>query len=146
MESTRAKELAVKKETAQQLELFRRQREETEKAARLEGAEESTEQIETWAVRKRKRVSQKELPGVKLRKSSSAAASPSSSAPKTDPPAGRTSRDSPPKSTTLASETDIGTLPRLQETVPTISQLPTPAIEKPPPAVALGLGDYSDSD
>lgn len=32
MESTRAQEAAVKKETAEQLELFRRQREEAEKA------------------------------------------------------------------------------------------------------------------
>ena len=84
LESTRAKEDAVKKETKEQLDLFRRQQEEADKAL-LDGAgNDSTITPATagspppeegqWAVntRKRKRAKEKEvLKGVKLRKSSS---------------------------------------------------------------------------
>ncbi|KAL9037573.1 MAG: hypothetical protein Q9214_005642 [Letrouitia sp. 1 TL-2023] len=85
LESTRAKEAAVKKETTEQLDQFRRQQELADKAF-LEETEEvgeqsgQTHQVENhssgtsqWAInaRKRKRVKEKEpLPGVKLRKSS----------------------------------------------------------------------------
>ena len=85
LESTRAKEAAVKKETTEQLDLFRRQQEEADKAL-LEKPTEASEvnRVGTggsptgesqWAVnaRKRKRVKEKEgMKGVKLRKSSTA--------------------------------------------------------------------------
>jgi hypothetical protein len=76
LESTRAKEQAVKKETAEQLELFKQQQEKTEKAARGEVTEDKPVEEITWTVgnKKRKRVKDKEaFPGVKLRKSSSTA-------------------------------------------------------------------------
>lgn len=88
LESTREKEEQVKKETEGQLDLFRRQQEEADKALLEEGGDEevnggkagSPEAGEsTWAVnvRKRKRVKEKEgLKGVKLRKSSSTAEAP----------------------------------------------------------------------
>lgn len=81
LESTRQKEEAVKKETTEQLDLFRRQQEEADKVLLDEGG--ATQAADggqvpdagesQWAVnaRKRKRVKDKEvLKGVKLRKSS----------------------------------------------------------------------------
>ena len=90
LESTRKKEEDVKRETTEQLDLFRKQQEEADKASLGEGeeADDSTakgkagspEAGETqWAVnaKKRKRAKEKEgLKGVKLRKSSSMNESP----------------------------------------------------------------------
>lgn len=90
LESTRAKEEAVKKETAEQLDLFRRQQEEADKALLSEGGDTidpsapgktgSPPAVESkWAInsRKRKRAKEKEgLKGVKLRKSSTSETSP----------------------------------------------------------------------
>lgn len=76
LESTRAEEDRVKKETAEGLAGFRKQQDEIEKKARQEAddAELRTEEEENWnasTIRKRKRVKEKEgLKGVKLRKSS----------------------------------------------------------------------------
>ncbi len=59
MESTRAKEAEVRKETRGQLEVFRRQQEEAEKAAQLQPAEEVAEgETVSWTTtgaRKRKK-------------------------------------------------------------------------------------------
>lgn len=83
LESTRAREAALKKETNEQLEVFHRQRQEAEKAAldsgdtndpNRVGAAASPTEDEQWSIpgRKRRRVKEKDaLPGVKLRKSSS---------------------------------------------------------------------------
>ena len=85
LESTRKKEEEVKKETSEQLDLFRRQQEEKDKEL-LEGGEETdgkagspiiAESQSAWVVnaRKRKRIKENEragLKGLKLRKSSSA--------------------------------------------------------------------------
>lgn len=89
LESTRKKEEEVKKETSEQLDLFRRQQEEKDREL-LEGGEEADgkagsptagESQSTWAVnaRKRKRVKENEragLKGLKLRKSSSTGEAP----------------------------------------------------------------------
>ncbi|KAL8950799.1 MAG: hypothetical protein Q9222_003176 [Ikaeria aurantiellina] len=83
LESTRAKEAAVKKETTEQLSLFRQQQEQADREF-LNGADtgdnkeegaapESASKNSEWATnaRKRKRTKDKEgLPGLKLRKSS----------------------------------------------------------------------------
>ncbi|KAI4201984.1 MAG: hypothetical protein LQ350_002889 [Teloschistes chrysophthalmus] len=84
LESTRAKEAAVKKETSEQLRLFRRQQEEADKELVDDtttgnivspGAGSPTLNTESqWAInaRKRKRTKDTEiLPGLKLRKASS---------------------------------------------------------------------------
>ncbi|MCJ1399832.1 hypothetical protein MMC11_003035 [Xylographa trunciseda] len=84
LESTRAKEEAIKKETAEQLSLFRQQQEDADRAMvqeTQEGSEESklpksgspVNDESLWAVkRKRKRSKETEVAkGVKLRKSSS---------------------------------------------------------------------------
>ncbi|KAL2817781.1 N-terminal domain of NEFA-interacting nuclear protein NIP30-domain-containing protein [Aspergillus granulosus] len=65
MESTRAQEASVKKETAEQLEVFRRQREEAEKAALEDNAADVTPAAggEDWKIasRKRRREKSKDL-------------------------------------------------------------------------------------
>ncbi len=90
LESTRAKEEAVKRETTEQLDIFRRQQEEADKVILAEGggteggtgetkAASPTAEGSAWAVnaRKRKRAKEKEgLKGVKLRKSSSTVETP----------------------------------------------------------------------
>ena len=89
LESTRKKEEEVKKETTEQLDLFRRQQEEKDKEL-LEGGEELGGQAGSptvgesqsqWAVNARKRKRAKEndragLKGLKLRKSSSTGEAP----------------------------------------------------------------------
>ena len=89
LESTRKKEEEVKKETSEQLDLFRRQQEEKDKEL-LERGEEidgksgsptAGESQSSWAVNARKRKRAKEndkagLKGLKLRKSSSAGEAP----------------------------------------------------------------------
>lgn len=80
LESTRAEEERVKRETAEGLELFRRQQDEADKKARREGGGTQTDEgspiaEEEWvaAGRKRKRNKDKEgLRGVKVRRASSA--------------------------------------------------------------------------
>ncbi|KAH8652767.1 N-terminal domain of NEFA-interacting nuclear protein NIP30-domain-containing protein [Tricladium varicosporioides] len=81
LESTRAEENRVKKETAEGLALFRQQQEEADKRARRGGDVPEVEagspvgEEETWVTggRKRKRTKEKEvLRGVKIRRSSTA--------------------------------------------------------------------------
>lgn len=74
LESTRAQEAAVKKDTAEQLELFRRQREEAEKASLgPTSSEVAPAQGDEWAIpaRKRRRDKNKDLliPGKKRKAS-----------------------------------------------------------------------------
>ena len=89
LESTREKEAALKKETAEQLDAFRKQREEADRKAALEddvddlegrekqssaAVDAASEASIQWAVgaKKRKRVKEKEgIKGVKLRRASS---------------------------------------------------------------------------
>ena len=83
LESTRAKEAAVKKETAEQLEEFRRQREAAEKAALGELDVEigdNSASGDTWTTnsKKRRRGPLKEGPGTKVRRTSSTIAKDSS--------------------------------------------------------------------
>ncbi|KAK5140543.1 hypothetical protein LTR04_002952 [Oleoguttula sp. CCFEE 6159] len=81
LESTRAQESAVKKETLEQLDLFRKQQEEAEKAALSDTKQQSPPvKEEQWITsgKKRKKGREKEPRfGVKLRKSSSTAEKPS---------------------------------------------------------------------
>ena len=75
MESSRSKEAEVKKDTRAQLEAFRKQQEDAEKAAQQgEAAVEVAEVAPTWSVgpRKRKREQKTGLGAVKLRRTSTA--------------------------------------------------------------------------
>jgi hypothetical protein len=140
LESTRAKEAEVRKETAEQLELFRKQREAAEKAQFEEdgnpnsssGAAASPHQ-QTWAARPKKRRRDKEVApalGAKLRKTSST--------------------ELGEAGVLMAKETvstnDVKMFstanPSSPEQVNTALHKPP----KPPPAATLGLGDYGSDD
>ena len=72
LESTRAKEAEVKKQTREQLEAFHRLQEEAERAASLQDASSTPEMTEAWAAgsRKRKKGRETAIAGVKLRRTS----------------------------------------------------------------------------
>ena len=149
MESTRAKESAVKKETAEQLELFRRQREEAEKAAKLAGTDQPADDSETWTVKKRKRGREKEALAVKLRKSSSSNSHPPNLAREVtkEPLAQEKSLDALPTPKATELKPVEASAPAIEATVAQASKSPTPASEKsPPPAAVLGLGGYSSDE
>ncbi|KAK5011085.1 hypothetical protein LTR28_005858 [Elasticomyces elasticus] len=81
LESTRAKDEAVKRETLEQLEAFKKQQEDAAKLANIEEATEKPveEVVEKWTVAGRKRKKTKDtdtLPGFKLRRLSSTSESP----------------------------------------------------------------------
>ena len=162
LESTRAKEQAVKRETSEQLDLFRRQQEEAEKAA-LDGTITNTTagsptepSLETqWALnaRKRKRVKEdKGLKGVKIRRSSTTDITPGTPdhAPTTDQSTGTISPKSKDKmkiegtnevekskASPSAKATDNEALP-----LPSKNSAST----KAGMGSGLGLADYSSDD
>lgn len=166
LESTRAKEAALKKETAEQLEAFHRQRQEADKAL-LESASgenptgASTVEEEQWTIsaRKRRRDKKKEslLPG-KKRKSSAAedeAASslterkaspdakdatekpPVSICPTQPPPAKARSPKNPPAAAAAPVETKPESDAKSPDTKPPLAK---------PTSVALGLAGYSSDE
>ena len=158
LESTRAKEDAVRKETAEQLNLFRRQQEEADKASldlTVAGTENPSETtlgpstVESqWAInaRKRKRVKDKEvLPGVKLRKSSSTVEKPTGLSPGTTKPTNGEKRsqtqDSPKPTIDQAKSSQVDD----KETVG--SPQTQASRDSPKPTVgALGLAGYSSDE
>ncbi|KAI9716482.1 MAG: hypothetical protein M1812_005377 [Candelaria pacifica] len=168
LESTRAKEAAVKKETTEQLDLFRKQQEEADKALLLAetnaekanpggGSASPIAEEEQWVIngRKRKKGKDKEaLKGVKLRKSSSTyerpalspAASPSIDHAKNEDkqhgPKLPTKNNSP---TEKPNEDDVTTASaRLSsESKPRATSVTKRAFGE---VASLGLGDYSSDD
>lgn len=148
LESTRAEEERVKRETAEGLEQFRRQQEEADKKARRgsDGAQAGddgspTLQEEQWVAsgRKRKRAKDKEvLKGVKIRRSSTTE-QPSEPAPATS----KASISSPSKEKSVESIRPAAT------TQPTSRPAASASAEKTPPApskTGLGLVDYGSDD
>jgi hypothetical protein len=153
LESTRAEEDRVKRETAEGLALFRQQQEEADKKARRGSdsaalAEEGSPTVEeeTWAAggRKRKRAKEKEvLKGVKIRRSSTA-----NEVEKPAQGAASSTGDSPAtKKQPTVAPTTVTAKP---DQAPSISSTKSPAVVKKPPALAkpsIGLVDYgSDED
>ncbi|OJD15984.1 hypothetical protein AJ78_03816 [Emergomyces pasteurianus Ep9510] len=163
LESTRAQEAALKRETREQLEIFHRQRQEAEKA--LVGASSgnpsavaaSPPDEEQWMItgRKRRRTKEKDaFPGVKLRKSSSADVNPITTS--------KIPSDSASEQSQLTSgSAEISkTVEQLEEPVkPENAEAPEePETTKPHPSKskedtaphavssALGLGAYSSDD
>lgn len=144
LESTRREEERVKRETAEGLELFRKQQDEADKKARIgddQSPVEATTAVEEeqWAAgaRKRKRVKEKEgLKGVKIRRSSSTIETGATSPEEKK-------RDDATKHTGAPQEE------KSRPKTATASEVPA---SKPPPAAAkpkagLGLVDYgSDED
>ncbi|KAF4547513.1 Hypothetical protein D9617_41g062640 [Elsinoe fawcettii] len=137
--TTRAKENAVKKETTEQLSAFREQQQKSEN--RKPESQDAPIAPESWTIKKRKREKTTGLPGVKVRRTSSAA-------------------DAEPASTTLAakqtkatSDTAVAVTPSADRnhTMESVSQsTPEVSVAKPSsPKVAssgLGLGAYSSDE
>jgi hypothetical protein len=136
LESTRAKEAEVRKETAEQLEIFRKQREAAEKVqfeeddtpAYAGGMAVSPGTGETWVARPKKRRRDKEsapVLGAKLRKMSSAEL----------------------ETSDVSGVRDDATV-HTKKPVPASTQQPEATAPGPTtaPAAILGLGDYSSDD
>ncbi|KAJ5489355.1 hypothetical protein N7539_004245 [Penicillium diatomitis] len=154
LESTRAQEEAVKKETADQLEAFRKQREEAEKAAMGHTSSEVTPaaaEEEDWAIssKKRRRDKGKDslLPG--KRRKSSAVDEVESPTPQSQKPQGKdksspaiavAKKDTPArKPAEPAAPSTAG--PGLPKKEP-----PKPSQASPPALGLVGYGSDSDSD
>ncbi|EKV15627.1 NEFA-interacting nuclear protein NIP30, N-terminal [Penicillium digitatum] len=162
LESTRAKEAAVKRETAEQLEAFRRQREEAQKAL-LETTSSDVTRVkgEEWTALARKRRHDKHrnslIPGKKRKASvnenvavkdtqngkdsqnQAGAGSPSTK--KMDQGTSRSDESTPAASVTTSERTNPATQPKVV-TDTEKGQLKPKSPIKPPP-VSLGLGGYS---
>ncbi|PYH89423.1 hypothetical protein BO71DRAFT_487957 [Aspergillus ellipticus CBS 707.79] len=159
MESTRAKEAAVKKETAEQLEVFRRQREEAEKVL-LEDTSADVAPVaegEDWKIpaRKRRREKTKDLliPGKKRKSLGGDAAGVPTSEQSSDQESGeagkkaREDKSAPAvkKPEALKPSTSTSEPVKEAEAKASPSQpAPQPAAK---PSLSLGLADYgSDSE
>lgn len=130
-EGARAREAAVKKDTKEHLDEFRRQQEEAEKAAReQEGAEEPPQAGESWAAGPRKRKKGKEregIGGLKIRRTESGE--------KKGEEGGKKADDKSVANTATKEET---------KAKPDLSTSPPPATASP--ALGLGLGAYSSDE
>lgn len=151
LEKKRKEEANVKKETSEQLDLFRQQREEAErKALEEEASERPAEDNGTWAAVGRKRKKPAEggaLKGVKFRKSSTA--------PTNHKVSGNTVAHAEAKAAeakheattqTLKGSTDDDSAKAIVKSATTITKSSTtPPSAKPPGALSLDLG-YASSD
>lgn len=171
LESTRAKEEAVKRETVEQLDVFRRQQEEADKALLLQQREGTDVEMSgkagspvtdntQWAVnaRKRKRVKEKEgLKGVKLRKSWSASEKPTaheatSSSTTTETTATVTANGSnrqlPPLVGLAYATEDSSNASHAKTSSPEKASTASPTVtaSKRPSLPGLGLAGYSSDD
>ncbi|KAJ5576554.1 hypothetical protein N7535_003480 [Penicillium sp. DV-2018c] len=152
LESTRAQEAAVKRETAAQLEAFRRQREAADKALlETTSSDVAPAKVQAWDISARKRRRTKErkslIPG-KKRKDSAGDNTPekdtqklrgegSSSTTEFEQEPGKTSQAVP----AIASKTtDPATQPKV---IAATGNGPSKTSSVNPPQVALGLGGYS---
>ena len=158
LEASRARDAAVRRETAEQLELFRQQQEKTERVALGDATEDKDGDEQSWVVagKKRKRAKDKGvLPGVKLRKASSNAEGPVSFAQGEQSPA----KDvQPVKAHVKPTErTDDTTSRSPVASTPGKPVVPTSGREMAlsetkatsgsvPPATGLGLGGYSSDE
>lgn len=158
LESTRAKEEAVKKETTEQLDIFRRQQEDADKAILSEtvGVEDTSPvggippAESQWAInaRKRKRAKGREaLLGAKVRKTSFANEYSPPAAATTEPDEAEAASESVQKEDEPLAN-DKGIVKAVVS--PTISTndggVNFPAREKPSAVVGLGLIDYSSDE
>jgi len=162
MESTRAQEAAVKKDTAEQLEVFRKQREEAEKALLEDGSANvvPAAEGEDWKIpgRKRRREKKKDslIPGKKRKSTAEGTSEDSPQTEKkaegsqpamkeeqnTEPVSAKSGPAAPQKEPQLSPGSNKPGKPA-EGTKATNSKPPEP----PKPAASLGLADYgSDSE
>jgi hypothetical protein len=130
----------VKRENQEQLDAFRQQQEEAERAAKNANPEQAAEIVETtWAVgRKRKKARDEIFGGVKLRKSSTT----QKAAPALISEDGVTKSPEPAKVQTLTSESSKVPPPAAPEP----AKHADGALSKTPAATALGLVAYSSDE
>lgn len=155
MESTRAKEAEVRKETRGQLEVFRRQQEEAEKAAQLQPAEEVAEgETVSWTTtgaRKRKKGREGGIGGVKLRRTSTnerhGVASPAiSKCPDNEATAEAGGAEAvPPGQVAARTADDAGKVSR-EAAVTSPPAMNSPATKSVSPAAGVGLVAYSSDE
>ncbi|KAL8666952.1 MAG: hypothetical protein Q9168_007377 [Polycauliona sp. 1 TL-2023] len=157
LESTRAREDAVKKETAEQLNLFRRQQDEADKASLDLTTTETAPSSEPatgpqtsvaesqWAINARKRKRAKDievLPGVKLRKSSSTSEKPTLLSPGT-PTTHKSGKESQVKDSDIDQAEDSPVRDKKIVESPKVEA----SRDSPKPTVgALGLAGYSSDE
>lgn len=143
LESTRAKEAEVRKDTTQQLDAFRRQQEEAEKAAAQSGAVEAPE-TETWKTgpRKRKKGRETAIGGVKLRRTSTAEREPVISS--GDSEASERPAQSPADDRELNAASKLS--PEVYKTPSAEIKDAQPSKSPPGPTSGLGLAAYSSDE
>ena len=147
LESTRAQEAAVKKETAEQLDLFRQQQEESQKAAAVDEQEEQPVNQDSWAVKGRKRKSVNNGPTIRFKLAKKQDTASASDGDKHAVALG--SSQEAPDATTLPPgiEPDRPKLsdPAAHDKPPTAAM---PQVSKPPspPGGGLGLAAYSSDE
>jgi len=154
LESERAKEAAIRKDTREQLDSFRRLQEEAEKAAFDEGntAGPAVEEEQLFAAgRKRKKGKEKEpLRGVKLRKSSSTSEHPSPAIKAAAKPPDEKKGVSAASTSPSEGLKPKGRTPLRNDTGQKLSALgaspsASPPAQPPKPSV-LGLANYSSDE
>ena len=150
LESTRAKEAEVKKQTSEQLDAFRRHQEEAGKAATQQDTSTVAETPETWTAgpRKRKKGREVTIGGVKLRRTSTAEKeSKTLNSEGRDTLEGQDGSPTPEKQEAdQAVKPLAGDSPETAATVkPAILQV-SPPTASTPPATGLGLAAYSSDD
>lgn len=147
LDSTRRKEAEVKKDTTEQLEAFRRQREEAERAAAaVEGEGGAEEEVMVWKAGPRKKrkgtmVEKEPLKGVKLRKMSSNAGD-DTPRPVTDGSRNASKAELPIKES-IISTAGVSSPSKEAPSPRAGTKSTSPA---PTPTVGLGLDAYSSDD
>lgn len=145
LESTRAQEAAIRKETTEQLDIFRKSQEEAEKTAKVTEVEIPNEE-ENWAAgskRRRKGREKEQIRGVKLRKCSND---------KKGAPSQGGGASANNDSTTVPEDIklknyEVDRSPEREVQVPANeANKSAVTIAKPHQAPLLGLGDYSSDD
>lgn len=155
LESTRAQEAAVKRQTREQLELFKLQQEEAEAKAREAEGEPKEEEVktETWSVSRKRKKGREDLVGkVKLRKGSSSAGGAKAVESEGNVEAAAVEEDAAKPENSHAVTT--GAAPKIdhgsadskpEENVKEIKEAPKPSAS-PVPGLGLGLDAYSSDD
>ena len=149
LESTKAKEAEVKKQTSEQLDAFRRQQEEAEKAANQQETSNAPETADAWTIgpRKRKKGRETTVGGIKLRRTSTAEKQPDlTNASASDPP------KQPPGDVATEAQKTNQTVKTGIEKANTASAPTAPATvtaaskSSSSPATGLGLAAYSSDE
>ena len=149
LESTRAKEAEVQKQTREQLYAFRQAQEEAEKVVNQENESSAPDSTEAWTSghRKRKKGGAGAIGGVKLRRISTSEKQPAPSATEavsTQSPQASPERihEPPERAKPIANTTELTPTPKTKETDTSTLKSQSPAAT----AAGLGLAAYSSDE